>query len=212
MELKDYLYKETIECLPSTDLREHLISFQMNLSLMQKATIIDRFAKPTDKIVLFKRLAEFTPSTNERDLLLCAVDDIKNRGYVDTATVELYNARFPHEGPPFYPFTELCYLPQLFKEHDLLRYKGKVYDVVSTPKSFDYCDFSDECYLCYPLVGEGHEHIHYGEAERASNEEVVKAMQQGIASAIEEGLDDIEKGRVRPAEEVLKELREKYGL
>ena len=100
MELKDYLYKETIECLPSTDLREHLISFQMNLSLMQKATIIDRFAKPTDKIVLFKRLAEFTPSTNERDLLLCAVDDIKNRGYVDTATVELYNARIPHEGPP----------------------------------------------------------------------------------------------------------------
>ena len=73
MELKDYLYKETIECLPSTDLREHLISFQMNLSLMQKATIIDRFAKPTDKIVLFKRLAEFTPSTNERDLLLCAL-------------------------------------------------------------------------------------------------------------------------------------------
>lgn len=212
MELKDYLYKETIECFPSADLREHLLTNPVDLSVMQKATIIERFAKPADKISLFQKLAEFTPSLDERDLLLCAIKDIKERGYVDTATFDLYNKRFPHDGSPFYPFAELCYLPQLFKEHDLLRYKGEVYDVASTPHSLENCDFSDECYLCYPLVGFGHKHIHYGEAERATNDEAVQAVQRMIASALEKGLDDMKNGRARPAEEVFNELREKYGL
>lgn len=212
MELKDYLYKETVECIPSADLREHLLSYPLELSVMQKATIIDRFAKPTDKISLFQKLADATPSTDERDLLLCAIEDLKESGYVDTATFDLYNERFPHEGVPFYPLTELCYLPQLFKEHDLIRYKGDVYDVASSPQSLENCDFSDECYLCYPLIGIGHAHIHYGEAERATNDEAIQVVRQKVASALEKGLDDIKNGRMQPAEEVFKELREKYGL
>lgn len=209
---QEYLYKETIECIPSADLREHLLTYPLALSVMQKATIIERFAKPADIISLFLKLANVTPSSDERDLLLCAIEDIKERGYVDTATFDLYNERFPHEGSPFYPFAELCYLPQLFKERDLVRYKGDVYDVASSPQSLENCDFSDECYLCYPLVGIGHAHIHFGEAERATNDEAVKAVRQKVASALEKGLDDIKNGRVRPAEEVFKELREKYNL
>ena len=128
-------------------------------------------------IALFKRLFNES-SEDEKSLFNSAIDDIQTTGGLGDATQTVYDTRYPHEGAPFFPFLERCHLPVLFSPHDIIRYKGILYDVAAVPYINKNCDFSDECYLCYPLSGGEHQHIHVCEAERASNKEVMAVMSQ----------------------------------
>lgn len=175
MQDNSYLYKETINCIPSATLRERLMKEPQELTLMQKATIIEYCADNKTKISLFRRLAEGTQSQDERDLLNSAIADIEKYGYVDTNTQEIYEKKFPHEGAPFFPFLERCFLPQLFKSDDFVKYKGRFFQVQTEPFFRLYTDFSDECYLCFPVDSQGHAHIHICEAERLSDSELEEA-------------------------------------
>ncbi|MBQ7504689.1 MAG: hypothetical protein IJT79_05160 [Ruminococcus sp.] len=178
MNTNDFLYEQVIDCIPSADLRAHLKSNPIELSVLQKATIISYFSDIEQITALFEQLAKHTSSLAEKELLLSAISEIKTVGYIDKKTQAVFESKYPHDMPPFFPFLERCYLPVLFSGNDIIRCRGEVYKVASVPLINDKCDFSDECYLCYPLNNNEHHHIHIGEAERASNGEVVVAMNQ----------------------------------
>ena len=110
MDTNNFLYLETINCIPSKDLREYLKTHIADFSIMQKATIIENYADSKLKIQLFRQLADFTSSVDEKELLLTAITEIQNDGCVNTNTNAIYNLRFQHEGSPFYPFLEVCYI------------------------------------------------------------------------------------------------------
>ena len=175
MQDNSFLYKETIDCIPSASLRERLMKEPQELSIMQKATIIEYFADNKTTISLFHQLTKGTQSQDEKALLISAVADIEKHGYVDADTQEIYEKKFPHTGAPFFPFLERCFLPQLFKSDDFVKYKGRFYQVQTEPFFSMYTDFSDECYLCFPVDSKGHAHIHVGEAECLSEEELKTA-------------------------------------
>lgn len=171
-----FLMKETIECIPSYDLREYLYTHPMRLSVLQKATIISYFANTKTIISLFRQLAKATSSYDEKALLMAAVSDYRRFEGIDDATQIIYEKRFPHTGAPFFPFLEVCNMPLLFSKHDLIKYKGKVYEISYLPTINKNCDFSDECYTCYSADGSEHQHIHVCEAERLSTVEVKVAV------------------------------------
>ena len=166
MKNNDFLYEQVIDCIPSADLRAHLKSNPIELSILQKATIIQNFADNKQTITLFSKLAGHTSSLKEMELLLTAISEIKSIGYPDKATQDVYDRKYPHDAPPYYPFLERCYLPVLFSEHDTICCDGKLYEIAAVPAINNNCDFSDECYLCYPLGGGEHQHIHVCKAER----------------------------------------------
>lgn len=144
---------------------------------MQKATIIWNYSDNKKCIELFKKLIEAS-SDDEKALLKTAIGEIQTTGAIGQSTQAVYEARYSSEGIPFFPFMERCHLPVLFSNQDIIRYKDILYDIAAVPHSNNNCDFSDECYLCYPLCGGEHRHIHFCEAERASNEEIVSVMSQ----------------------------------
>lgn len=171
-----FLMKETIECIPSADMRKYLTDHPMTLSILQKATIISYFADAKTIIRLFRQLARATTSHDEKALLMAAVSDYRRFEGIDDATQIIYEKRFPHTGAPFFPFLEVCNMPLLFSEHDLIKYKGKVYEISYLPTINKNCDFSDECYTCYSPDGSEHQHIHVCEAESVSAAEVKMAV------------------------------------
>ena len=48
--------KEIIDCIPSAALREYLSVHPLKLSVLQKATIVDRYAKRKKQIAIFRKL------------------------------------------------------------------------------------------------------------------------------------------------------------
>ena len=133
MNTNDFLYEQVIDCIPSADLRAHLNATPIELSVLQKATIISYFSDNETITALFEKLAEHTSSLDEKELLLSAVSEIKTVGYIDKKTQAVFESKYPHDMPPFFPFLERCYLPVLFGEHDIIRCRGEVYKVVSVP-------------------------------------------------------------------------------
>lgn len=179
---------DVINCIPSKTMREYLTANPIELNVLQEATIIHEYSEKRDYLPLYERLLERAKTESERLLLASYVKDLRHdesgKGYYSDATCEIYKKEFPHEGFPFYPFLEVCNLPILFKKGDVIRWHGRhrkgniLYYVGFVPSlPVNHCDFSDECYLCYPLSYSmkteedliySHEHIHLCEAEKAS--------------------------------------------
>ena len=175
--------EKVIACIPSKAMREFLTATPIEMSVLQQATIVFEYAEKKNRIPLFQILLEETNDEAEKLLLSSAIKDFQdgNDFYSDT-TQEIYDKNFPHEGFPLYPFLEVCGLPALFKQGDVIRRGSEFYYVGSLPLlRVNHCDFSDECYLCYELsypvkseddLGLAHAHIHVCEAERASKEKL----------------------------------------
>ena len=171
--------EKLIACIPSKAMREFLTAKPIKMSALQKATIVSEYADKKDILPLFQILLEETNDEAEKLLLSSAIKDFQdgNDFYSDT-TQEIYDKYFPHYAFPLYPFLEVCGLPVLFKQGDVIRRGSEFYYVGSLPLLIiDHCDFSDECYLCYELsypvkteidLGLAHAHIHLCEAEKAS--------------------------------------------
>ena len=115
MNTNDFLYEQVIDCIPSADLRAHLKSNPIELSVLQKATIISYFSDIEQITALFEQLAKHTSSLAEKELLLSAISEIKTVGYIDKKTQAVFESKYPHDMPPFFPFLERCYLPVLFQ-------------------------------------------------------------------------------------------------
>ena len=175
------VYHEVIECIPSSALRNYLRTNEINLSVMQMATIVDECAVKKKRIALFRKLRDIAGSEAERLLLDTAIKDMR-------AASELYLDIFPHEGFPILPFLEICNLPVLFKSGDIIRshesFHNALYCVGTGPVLIEgHSDFSDECYLCYPLsypvkvqrdLALSHVHINICYADRASVHRLTK--------------------------------------
>lgn len=174
--------ENVIACIPSKTMREFLITNPIKMSALQQATIVYNYAKKKNRLLLFRQLLEETNDEAEKLFLSSAIKDVQNGvEYYSDETREIYYEKFPHEGFPWYPFLEICGLPALFKEGDVIRWHGKgntLYYVGGVPLLIlGHCDFTDECYLSYSLSHSVendhdlflvHEHIHVCEAERAS--------------------------------------------
>lgn len=177
--------QEIIECIPSFALRDYIRGHDVKLSVMQEATIVSVFAKRKKQITLFRMLKDKTESRAEKLLLSTAIMDLKQHINMESeymkATCEVYRQYFPHEGFPLYPFLEICSLPVLFKSGDVIRYTRsyELYCVGIGPGILEagQYDFSDECYLCYPVswpvrdqhdLALTHEHINVCEADKPS--------------------------------------------
>ena len=138
----------------------------IDMSALQQATIIFEYAKKRKRVPLLESVLEETQNDSERLLLDSAINK------------KIYLEKFPHDDFPLYPFLEVCGLPALFKKGDIIRKGNEFYYVGFLPVLIaGHCDFSDECYLCYPLsypvkneedLLYAHAHIHVCEAERAS--------------------------------------------
>ncbi len=190
--------KEVIDCIPSIALRKYLSIHPMKLSVLQKATIVSEYAKRKKQIAIFRKLAEESSSEAEKLLLNTAITDLENHldmegGYMKD-TCEVYDEKFQHEGFPLFPFLEICNLPVLFKTGDVIRSKarhqGGLYCVGIGPVlEAGRCDFSDECYLCYPLsypvkvqddLAMSHVHIDICDADRASTDTLTKKQRKNL--------------------------------
>ncbi|MBR0079015.1 MAG: hypothetical protein IJP69_01440 [Synergistaceae bacterium] len=173
---------DVINCIPSKTMREYLTVNPIEMSALQQATIVYNYAKKKNRLLLFRQLLEETDDDAEKLFLSSAIKDVQNgvEGYSDE-TKEIYEKEFPHDGFPAYPFLEVCGLPALFREGDVIRWHGKgntLYYVGGLPLLIlGHCDFTDECYLSYslsyPVKNDHdlllvHEHINLCEAERAS--------------------------------------------
>ena len=171
--------QNVIKCIPSKTIRNFLINNPCEMSALQQATIVSEYAYEKDRLPLFQILLEETNDEAEKLLLSSAIKDFQSGNYFYSDTTQkIYNKNFPHKGFPLYPFLEVCGLPALFKQGDVIRKGNEFYYVGFLPLLIiDYCDFSDECYLCYelsyPVKTEkdlvlAHEHIHLCEVVRAS--------------------------------------------
>ncbi|MBQ6982548.1 MAG: hypothetical protein IJQ15_09010, partial [Synergistaceae bacterium] len=69
--------KEIIDCIPSAALREYLSVHPLNLSVLQKATIVSEYAKRKKQIAIFRKLAEESSSEAEKLLLKTAIMDLE---------------------------------------------------------------------------------------------------------------------------------------
>ncbi len=181
--------EKVIACIPSKTMRKFLTQNPIEMSALQQATIVDEYADEKDRLPLFQILLEETNNENEKLLLSSAVEDFQNGNYFySDKTQKIYDKNFPHEAFPLYPFLEVCNLPVLFKRGDVIRKGSEFYYVGFLPLLIlNYCDFSDECYLCYPLSWPtkteedliySHEHIHLCEAERASKEKLTRKQRK----------------------------------
>ena len=180
--------ENVIACIPSKTMREFLRNNPIEMSALQQATIIYHYAKKKNRLLLFRQLLEETNDKAEKLFLSSAIKDVQNGVeyyYYSDETKEIYEKEFPHDVFPLYPFFEVCRLPLLFRRGDVIRWHGRqhgksntLYYVGFLPSlPVNHCDFSDECYLCYPLLYpmkteedliNSHEHIHLCEAEKAS--------------------------------------------
>ncbi|MBR1439236.1 MAG: hypothetical protein IJ587_11955 [Synergistaceae bacterium] len=159
------------------------------MSALRQATIVYNYAKKKNRLPLFRQLLEEADNEAEKLFLRSAVKDAQEGlEYYSDETEKIYDEKFPHDGPPCFPFYEVCGLPVLFKRGDVIRWHRKhgwrsqgdeqLYYVGGVPLLIPgLCDFSDEQYLSYPLsspvkteedLGGVHEHINVCEAERAS--------------------------------------------
>ena len=171
--------ENVINCIPSKTMREFLTQNPIEMSALQQATMVSEYANEKDRLPLFRILLEETNDEAEKLLLSSAIKDFQDGidFYSDT-TLEFYHKYFPHYAFPLYPFLEVCDLPALFKQGDVIKKANEFYYVGFLPVlRLNHCDFSDECYLCYELsypvktekeLGLAHAHIHLCEAERAS--------------------------------------------
>lgn len=181
--------EKVIACIPSKTMREFLTVKSVEMSALQQATIVSEYADKKDRLSLFQILLEETNDEAEKMLLSSAIKDFQdgNDFYSDT-TQEIYDKNFPHYAFPLYPFVEVCGLPVLFKKGDVIRKGSEFYYVGFLPLLIlNHCDFSDECYLCYPLSWPikteedliySHEHIHLCESERASKEKLTRKQRK----------------------------------
>ena len=191
--------REIVDCIPSSALREYLRVHPVELSVMQEATIASEYARRKKRISLFRKLAGRTDSEAEKLLLNTAVADLERNSGVEggymKATCEVYEKNFPHEGFPIFPFLEVCNLPVLFRPGDIItshsRFAlGTVYCVGSVPVLREgMCDFSDECYLCYPVsfpvrtqddLALSHVHINICEADRVSTDTLTRKQRKNL--------------------------------
>ncbi|MBQ7069262.1 MAG: hypothetical protein IJM82_08865 [Synergistaceae bacterium] len=201
---------DVINCIPSKTMREYLTANPIDLNVLQEATIVLEYAKKEDYLLLFESLLEKAKTESERLLLASYVEDLRRdesgEGHYSDATLEIYEKEFPHDGFPLYPFLEVCGLPVLFREGDVIRQHGKgntLYYVGFLPSlPVNHCDFSDECYLCYPLLYpmkteedliNSHGHIHLCEAEKASKAKLTP-IQKNIYGIIRKLHNEIKKG------------------
>ena len=183
--------EKVIACIPSKTMREFLTAQPVEMSALQQATIVFEYADKNDSLRLFQILLEETNDEAEKQLLSSAVEDFQNgNDFYSDKTLGIYHKNFPHEAFPLYPFLEVCGLPALFKQGDVIRRDNEFYYVGFLPLLIiDHCDFSDECYLCYelsyPVKTEedlvlSHAHIHLCEAERASQEDLTHKQKKSI--------------------------------
>ena len=177
-----------IDCIPSRTLRKYLEANPVEMSALRQATIVYNYAKKKNRLPLFRQLLEEADNEAEKLFLRSAVKDAREGlEYYSDETEKIYDEKFPHDGPPCFPFYEVCGLPVLFKRGDVIRWhkkhgwhkKGnKLFYVGFLPFLIPgHCDFSDEDYLVFPLslpvetedeLMNIHGHIHICEAERAS--------------------------------------------
>lgn len=180
------IYTEVIDSIPSAAMKQYLSKYPIQLSILQMATVVSYFSDNARTVCAFKKLSRLTESPNEKEVLLSAISDIENNGSIGNHTQLIYERLFPHDGAPFFPFLERCYFPVLFSVNDKIMYKGESYIIKTIPVINDSCDFSDECYLCYPQNGSGHSHIHVCEAEIFSkNNTVFERVVTGLNEAID---------------------------
>jgi len=181
-----------LKCMPSKDMREYLDNNPPCLSVLQQATIFSEYIKTRNEIYLiFTMLAEDTNDEQEKALLEAAIEDIKICGCPGKNAKDVYNKYFFKRGiTPLFPFFEVCNMPILFKVGDIISYDGKLYYVAETPVQNRCIDFTDECYMCYPLSARinskedlfiYHEHIHVCEAEKADTENMTAKQKQTIS-------------------------------
>ena len=169
-----------IECIPSKTMRDYLTAKPIEMSALKQATIVYNYAKKKNRLLLFRQLLEETDDEAEKLFLSSAIKDVQNgvEGYSDE-TREIYHEKFPHDGFPCFPFLEICNLPVLFREGDVISWHGRgntLYYVGGLSLLIPgHCDFTDECYLSYSLYHPVendhdlllvHEHINLCEAEQ----------------------------------------------
>lgn len=190
--------EKVIECIPSATMRKYLTEKSIEMSVIQQATIVFEYAEGKERISLLQILLEETNNEAEKMLLSSAIKDLQSGNeWISDVTQEIYNKNFPHKRFPLYPFLEVCGLPVLFKRGDVIRRcstGSTLYYVRGQPLLIpEHCDFSDECYLCYPLLEPvrddhdlllSHEHIPSCEAERASRKRLT-FQQRNIYRKIE---------------------------
>ena len=178
-----------IALIPSKKLKEYLLDHPIQLSVLQQATIVSEYAAKRHKIKLLKQLAEIADTDSEKTLLNTAIAEIKKTGYTGEESNRIYASLFPHEGFPLYPFLEVCNLPVLFHQGDLIGFRKHHYYVAGCPVITGNCDFTAECYYCYDLsvkieskedLFAAHEHIHVCEAGYISNEELNEEENNGL--------------------------------
>ena len=188
--------REIVDCIPSSALREYLRVHPVELSVMQEATIASEYARRKKRISLFRKLAGRTDSEAEKLLLNTAIADLERNSGIEEeymkAACEVYEKNFPHEGFPLFPFLEVCNLPVLFEPGDVIRcrHDGGIYCVGIGPVlEAGRCDFSDECYLCYPVsvpvktqddLSLSHVHINICEADRASADTLTRRQRKNL--------------------------------
>ena len=102
------IMNDIIECVPSKDLRRHLIDHPIKLTVLQQATIVSEYAAKKHKVELLKQLAEKAETDSVLTLLNTAIADIKKTGYTGEASNRIYALLFPHNGFPLYLCRHFC--------------------------------------------------------------------------------------------------------
>lgn len=168
--------------IPSKTLRDYLDLHPVELTIMQRATLVSEFVADRarkKKIALLCKLREAAENENEQKLLDAAISDLKKTGHIGEPSFAIYNELFrkKNDSLPYYPFLEKCDLPVLLKKGDIAGCAGKpssFYYIVDPPFINEHSDFTDECYYCYDLdyavnneddLFEAHHHLHVCRAE-----------------------------------------------
>ncbi len=182
-----------LKCIPSAAMRQYLEENPISLSVLQQATIADYYTRDKEEAELLQSLAGLAESAEERLLLETAVREIGERGCPGDDSNAVYRSLFPHEGPPLFPFLEICNLPVLFHGGNLISSFGKHYYVVNGPCLNRSSDFTDECYYCYELSGRfrgeddlfhAHDHIHVCQAEGISRNDLSDSEKESLRSLL----------------------------
>lgn len=107
-------------------------------------------------LALIEQLNEIAEDEAERTLLLSALKDLREFGYIDHETNRIYRMRFQGEAFPLYPFLEKCFLPVLFRIGDVISFlnyfKETTYACIEDlPDLRREDDYTGECYFCHDL-------------------------------------------------------------